>query len=517
MKITSAESAPTPDLLARYLGGDPALSGRLGGAPGDEASVLQSLERCRARPYARATLVAGLLRFQHLVEAGEPALANSRALLDENTFIVATGQQPGLLTGPLYTLWKAVTAIAQARHLTRRLGIRFVPLFWVASDDHDLGEVEGCFLLNRAAEVQRFRVPLEPRGSPSAGIEVASSAATLFETFLEALPDGADRDLLRSFAAPRMGERWPVWFGRILAHLFRSSGLVLFEPHMARDLLEPVLQAEARQPARAPSALRAGAEALRSLGLEASLPTDAPSGLFVLESGRRRRFDPDREGEAGLSPDAGLRAAVQSLVLPAPVVVAGPGEVAYWLQLTELFEALGAPRPVLLPRLRATLIEPRVRRALTSLGLGDEGLFRSEEELRSARPATHPARAVQLAGEADEVFGRLCRLTSGLDGLGGSVPKSCRKLEQTFRTSLDRLIRQALDQEREQQGVSERQLRLVAGTGRPRGLLQERVLNGLPFVASYGLELLECIVERMDPCRFDHLLIEPDSGRPGSD
>ena len=517
MKITPAENAPTPELLERYLKGDPHLESRLGGPPGDENSVLDAVERCRAHPYARTALVESLLRFQHLLDAGEPALANIRALKDEATFIVATGQQPGLLTGPLYTIWKAVTAIAQARHLTRSLGVRFVPLFWIASDDHDLGEIEGCFCLNRAGEVQRFRVPLSPAGSPSAEIEVGDPATSLFEMFLNALPEGTDRDLLSSFAAPRSGERWPVWFGRILSRLFRSSGLILFEPHMARELLEPVLRAEARQPARAPSALRAGAEALRSLGLEAGLPTDAPSGLFVLDNGRRRRFDPAIEGSDGLSPDAGLRAAVQSLVLPAPVVIAGPGEVAYWLQLAELFDVLGAPRPVLFPRMRATLIEPRVRRALNALNLDNAGLFRSEQELREARPANDPARSQELTSEADAVFAQLCRLTSRMESLGGPVPKSSRKLEKVFRTSLDRLVRQALDQEREQQGVSERQLRLVAGSGRPKGLLQERVLNGLPFIARHGLDLFEQIVDRIDPYRFDHLLIEPESGRARSD
>lgn len=515
MKIRSTHAAPRPELLLRYCSGDPALAQRLGGPPAEIGAVRESLSRCRSRSYPREQLADRLLRSNALLGAGEPTLENIRSLKDAGCFVVATGQQPGLLTGPLYTLWKAVTAIALARRLTRELDARFVPLFWVASDDHDLGEVEGCFVVNEAAEVQRVRVPLGPIGSPSARLFVDDAARDVFDRFLAAVPGGRFDRELAALAAPKPGERWPEWFGRILLELLGDCGLIVFEPEPVADLLEPILRAEARDPTRAPRALAAGREALSKLGLEAPLPVEIPSSLFLLDEGRRRRFDPDRDGSPGpsnsLSADAGLRAVLQSLVLPAPVVVGGPGEIGYWLQLTELFETLGAPRPVLFPRLSATLIEPRVRRALDALSLEPDRLFSSYEELCRFLPEADPARERQLRTDSDRAFAALLEFTRPLKSIGGPVPKNASKLEQTYRASLDRLLRQALEQEQRAAGASERQARLIAASGRPRNALQERVLCGLPFIARHGPDLYQRIAAEVDPYCFEHQLIEPDS------
>ena len=517
LKLSPIQTAPSYGLLSRYLSGEPALTDRLGGPPADIGAVREALARSRARSYHRDVLVERLLQLNTRLGASPSTLDNIQALGDESCFVVATGQQPGLLTGPLYTLWKACTSIALARQLTRELGTRFVPLFWVASDDHDLGEIEGCFVVNDAAEVQRLRVPLGPVGSPSARLHLDESAHAVFDRFLAAVPGGRFDEQLAALAAPRPGERWPEWFGRILLALFADSGLILFEPSQAVDLLEPILREELKDPARAPRALAAGQQALSALGLDAQLPTDLPSCVFAVKQGRRQRFDPDVDAvdspEPGsLSADAGLRAAVQSLVLPAPVVVAGPGEIAYWLQLTELFASLGAPRPVLFPRLRATMIEQRVRRALATLALESDQLFSTYEELRSVLPGVDPDREQRLRTDSDRAYTACLEFTHRLKSAGAPNPKALLKLEQNYRSSLDKLVRQTLEQAQRESGVSERQARLIAASGRPKNQLQERVLCGLPFIARHGPDLFHRIAERIDPFCFEHLLIEPDSG-----
>lgn len=516
--ITSANHAPISDLLARYQQGDPDLCARLGGPPAALESCAAALARCRNHDYRRPELVEALQATNRSLGAGQRTEENIQALLDPNTFVVVTGQQPGLLGGPLFTFFKAVTTVALARHLTDQLDARFVPMFWNASDDHDLAEIERCYLLNAQGEVRRFRVPLLPVGAPSARVQVDDRAADVFRQFMEEVPDGSFRDALEELARPLIGERWPEWFGRILSGLFPDAGLVLFEPCQARPLLEPLLARELEQPLRFPDALRAGAEQLGSLGLDAPLPIDSASALFHLDGERRRRVDPttDTPDRSTLSADAGLRAVLQSLVLPAPVVVGGPGEVAYWLQLSEAFAALGAPRPVLMPRLRGTLLEPRVRRALDALGLESDDLLLDPDQQQARLPADDPKVALRLNESADRTFSAFERFAVELKGsssTAGPLEKSLNQARSALRKSLDRLVRQATEMHRQKQGVAAQKVRLVAGAGRPRGSLQERVLNGLPFLSRAGLDLFDRLSREVDPFCFDHRIISTDPRR----
>ncbi len=503
-------------LLARYAAGDPALAGRLGGDPRDEESYVAAARARAERPVPRATLVDALLPHHERLGADPATLDAVRALGEDDTLVVATGQQPGLLTGPLYTIWKAATAIALARGLESRLRRRVVPVFWVASDDHDLGEIEGCHVLDADGEVRRFRVPLGDVAAPSSDLAVPTEADEVFEAFLAASPPGPHDDALRTLASPRPGERWPDWFSRVLLGALPGTGLVLFEPAVAEEVVRPFLEAERDRPRRAVEARAAGEERLRALGLDAPLPADVPSGLFRVAGGRRERFDPAAGGDAtGLSADAGLRPAIQSLVLPVVAAIGGPGELAYWLQLTETFDACGAVRPVFVPRLHATVVEPRVRRALEALGLDEDLLLAGEEAWRDRlREFDDDALVARLKTRADEAFSGYESFAEELGTFGGRVPKALKELRRSFRTSLDKIVRQAVETEREKAGASARKRTLVANAGRPQGKPQDRVLNGLPFLARSGPDAFARLVDAVDPLAFGHHVVQFEARSP---
>lgn len=506
------------EVLARYLAREGRLLDRLGGDFTSPSAAFETARAISPRVAHRDALARTLRAMTDAFGADASTLANIDALEDDDTFVVATGQQPGFATGPLYTLLKAASAIALARELTARTPLRFVPIFWIASDDHDLAEIEGCHVLTDDAELRRVRAPLGPLGSPSSRLVVDDGVRAAFDEFVSAIPNGPFRTPFVEAAAPAPGEPWSAWFGRTLRTLFPRSGLVLFEPCRAPDLVLPVLEAELAAPARMTAALNAGARSLADLGLDAPLPTDAPSTLFRTDDGRRRRFDPavDDAGEirriaandpTSLSADAALRPILQSRVLPTAAVVGGPGELAYWLQLREAFEGLDTPRPVFHVRLHATFVEPRVRRALAALNLSDEDLFLDEDVLRAKVELPDPERVVALQSESDGVYAALERFVIQLDGFGGPVPKTLRELKRSFRASLDKVLRQALEQERERLGVSARRVSLVARSGRPFSKPQDRVLNGVPFVARAGLDLFSRLADALDPFDSRHRII----------
>ena len=508
--FASASRAP---LLDRLLAGDPAIASRLGGAP-DIDGVAAAVARLEAGSRGdRADLVSSLAAAHDRLDAPSSSRENVEALGDASTWAVVTGQQPGMLGGPLYTVWKAATAIQLARRLTSSGIGRFVPVFWIASDDHDLAEIEGCQLLNADGDVRRFRIPLSPPSTPSAFVSVPDDAAPVVASFFDEVPDGPHKAAVAELAAPRPGERWPTWFSRILLAQFPDDGLVLFEPHENASLVAPWLERERARLDHVPTLLRRGAAAMVELGLGPPLPIDRPSSLFLYDGDARRRVGPDtdvdaaiaRHGEAALSGDAGLRAVVQSLVLPTAVAIGGPGELAYWLQLPEAFHGLDASQPLFWPRLSATIVESRIRRAIAALELDDGALLRDHPEDEPDDDAVDPA----WARSADEARLAISRFTALFEEEGGGgLPKKLRDLEQRSATSIDRILRQATEQRRERLGTSQRRRRLVSSAGMPGGKPQERVLNGLPFLARAGVDFFSRAAAAIDPLRHEHWRIE---------
>ncbi|MBI4879048.1 MAG: bacillithiol biosynthesis BshC [Planctomycetes bacterium] len=360
---------------------------------------------------------------------------------------------------------------------------------------------------------------LGPTGLPSARLLVPGAARAVFDQLLAALPGGPYLERVREELAPRDGERWPDWFGRMLLCVFASSGLVVFEPRHAAALLRPMLLREIDAPDRVPAALRAAARVLLEHGLPAPLRTDAPSAVFLVDQNRRRRFDPGRDDARALreraqsepdllSGDAGLRAILQALLLPAPAVVGGPGELAYWIQLSEAFDLLGAPRPVFLPRMHGTLVEPRVRRGVEDLGFGAADLFLGEEVLAQRLPAPDRDKDAALRDKAQDAFAAWERFAREFEGASGSLKKSLQKLTTAFQASLHKLSRQALEEQGERAGVSLRRALLVARSFSPAGKPQDRVLSGLQFLPRHGFDLYDRLAATIDPFEFGHQLVD---------
>lgn len=518
--IRPARSAPRDALLDRWLGGDAWIAERLGGHPFDPQALDRAIGEFARREYDRAAIVRVL---EACNEKPSPATRRSiESASDPSVLFVSTGQQPGLLGGPLYTLLKACTAIALARALAVRTGRRFVPLFWVASNDHDLAEIESCQALTDEGDVRRHRVPLGPVGTPSSRIVVPPSAVETFAGFAADLPDGPGRDQVIALAAPVVGETWPRWFERIIAALFPESGLVLFEPERASPLFHGALRDEAGRAPNTAAALQLGGAHLAERGLAVPLPVDAPSALFHLRDGRRVRFDASDGGRAELlaqlesdpsavSADAGFRPILQSLTMPTPIYVGGPGELAYWLQLREAFAQANAPQPLFFPRLSATLVDARLRRALAAEDLDETALFAGEAALLERRLAAAPAREMDpLRAKSDEAASALDRFGDALEKLGGNLPARVRELKGVYRKSLDKLLAQAQRQALEREGSSERRLQSIARSALPGGKLQERVLNGLPFAARHGSDVFEQLAARLDPFMAEHQIIDVD-------
>ena len=511
--LFEAYAAERPDALAFY--GRPWSD--LGGAA-DAAT--------RASSPARRAAVADVLAEQNLAwGAGAETLALVDRLRDERSVAVVTGQQLGLFAGPLYTVYKALSAVRAAAHVEAVTGRPAVPVFWLADEDHDFAEVRGAVFTDglrvRFATYDDGR-PLDgPR--PPVGRIVLDEAA-LAETFAaleRALPGGPHREQALALArdAYRPGRTIRDAFAVLLRAL--APGLVLMSADDARlkRLAAPVLEREAGEWRETARVLADQSARLVAAGFHAQIEP-SPLGLFWIDdAGIRRPVDPLDAGGVTLrgtavrwteaefhtrvartpervSPNVVLRPLVQDTLLPTAVYVAGPGEAAYYAQLAPVYARFGVPMPAVVPRLSLTLVEPGVRKTLDRYGLSvpDVGgdvqalwkrlaLSASDLDLDGtfSRARTD---AERLADEMERVAGHV---DESLDGAAGAF-------RQAVRHALGRLETKTVRVEKRRHTDILARVERARAALWPAGALQERALSPLQIVARHGIGALPAVV-----------------------
>lgn len=490
---------------------DPWIAGRLGGAWNNSEALARAIDRFDRRCYERVELARRLRADQARWGADDSSLDACDQLADARSLCVVSGQQPGFLTGPLYSIYKIATTIALARRWTKELGRRFVPVFWIASDDHDLAEMESCSTVTADGSLRRVRLSLGSAHTSVSRLPLPADAGERIAEFLAAAQITDLSTEMRAALSPTPDDRTVDLFARIVTRLFRNTGLVLFEPRSFADLTRPFLRRHVEHPDRMTSALRAGADALRARSLAVPLREDLPSCVFVAQHDRRRRFDPKamsledveaiaRTDPSAITPDAALRPLMQSSLLPAPAFVGGPGELAYWLQLQEAFEFDEVPQPLFMPRLSASLLEPKVRRAFEALG--------SDPVRALEPPPEQPAAAMPVIDAATT------RVLASFDEFAQALPPSTnvrRKLDdlrQAFTSSVKKLAELAAREADQDATLARRRGESLNAHLRPAGQLQERIVNALPFAVRYGEDLFARIAERIDPFDARHVFVD---------
>ncbi len=459
--------------------------------------------------------------------AGPEARRRLEEVLQGDGVLVTTGQQPLLFLGPVYVLYKAVTAVVAAERL-REAGTPALALFWVAGDDHDWAEVGRTRLPdlgNRLREVA-LPPPEEREGRAVGPTRFGDGIENLLETIFDLLPDSEFKpiylDLFRD--AYRPGRTLSEAFGRALTGVLDGLPLAWLDSTEGalRRSAAPLYRRVLREAGEVEEAFRASTRSVREAGYEplihdeaggVPLFVDRPSGRTRLLRDGEGRLRIGREGEPvprervleeleahpeRFSPNVALRPVLASWLLPTRATVLGPGELAYWTQLPGLFRWAGVPFPRLRPRGGWTVVEGKVEKVLEKLDAGPEAFRDGGEELvRAVRERGRPPgvqealegarRAVQEAlGGVEEA------VQAELPGLRSTVGAARHEAFQ----SLDRL-QSAVDQRvEEQNAVLLQQIRKAALHLWPDGEPQERVVSPLYYVSRYGASFVDRLVDR---------------------
>src|SRR5687768_6618515 len=433
----------------------------------------------------------------------EPALAASGEAAQrlarvrrEGGVVVTTGQQPGLFGGPIYTWTKAIGALAFADALERATGIATAAIFWAATDDADFLEAASTVIarVGGADRLEHQEAP-EP-GTPMSLAPLGDLRAQL--TLLgTACGSGVDPRPLEAAARAYGDARQTVGgaYVELVRSLLAPLGIpVLDASHPAVSTVGASVLNEALTSAAAvEQALDRRTGELREAGYEPQVE-DMPglSLVFGRDGTRKRRLAVNERIDTSvvLTPNVLLRPILERAILPTVAYWAGPGELAYFAQVSAAATAMGREAPLAVPRWSCTLLEPHVQAVLARLGLQPDDLSRPHAaERRLAREAMDPRTAAGLVALRADVAALTERLGPEPKSLG--LEAVVQGAIASLQHRIDRLERRLLA------GVARRETDRMRDLGTARGALypfggrQERTLNLIPILARHGMELME--------------------------
>ncbi len=524
-------------LTKDYLTGTRRAEEYFGGDFRDPAAFKLQAQRVKSRSLPRQALVSVLRQQNQAYGCGPRTLEHIENLGREETCAIVTGQQAGLFAGPLYTIYKALTAIRLAEHLNRTLGENFVPVFWSASDDHDRAEIDHIRLLDRSNEIQilRYPTPTPRRNLPASDIILTREIDACLEQLDEYTQESEFKaeilaPLREAYKPGRsFSESFAVW----MTHLFKSYGLIFIDPS------HPELKALGRAvflhevAGRSPSTQKA-------LETSHGLSADNYSQQVRLREGILNLFlaDPERrailfDGDAFrikgtkttysrdelmalidrnpqlFSPNVLLRPILQDALLPTVAYIAGPGEIAYFAQTKGIYGSFGLPMPIIYPRKSATIVERKIDRLLKAYDLTVRDVWHVSSDLIAEITARHIPRSLdevlsETAGRFSADLEALKQEVTAFDpALERTVDITVGKIDQHFKI-LGKKIQQAA---KKQNAIVTQQLHKILNGLYPHKHLQERRLNIVPFLIKYGPAFLDTLYRGLDSEGFDHEII----------
>ncbi len=496
-------------------------------------------------------LSAGYAEAGITLSSGSGTAQSLAALREEGVFAVVTGQQPGFLASPLYSLYKALQACRAAKDLSERWERPVVPIFWNHADDHDVAEVHHAWQLNRNLDLQKVHLGGLSSGRVPLGslpvTEEAQRLGALRAQLHDIVEEHEHANLAIDTFLPRDGETLPRALTRAFHSLMEDYGLVVCEPNWIRGLLSSEMGrlVSAGSPPLT-EALRAGEAELAALSLPAAIPIgDAPEGdagdaaaLVYRHVRAAENMQPERialrAGGAGFrhdgmpgsrthaelgsqivsAPDewsagALVRPLVQDAVFPTCAYVGGYGELGYHAQLGPARDACGQPRTPFLPRVSISLVDGDTRYALGRVESTVEEILRAKGQFQvpDVDPDDEPAVVRNLRQLTDQITAQILEHKSDLAELEPALGITLKKTAGHVETSIGKVIGKAMRVHKNNTGKGVRQVRRVNSMLYPRDVPQERLLGPFQFIARFGSEFTPALMGEIPFASTEHMVL----------
>ena len=502
----------TSDVHQRFLDDDRDLCAVLGKRARTVEELIKRAPTGAERLVPREALARAFTNYAKRYDAPQQTLDNCARIVDPKVQFVITGQQPGLMGGPLFNLHKVATAIRLCQQIEASgSGVRAIPVFWNHSDDHDLEEANRLFLVNAAQEVQRFRLDIDRAGAPLSAIRCGREIDRVLAELDPLLPQSESRAWALSIFKPRHpDETLAAAQARMMFELFGKHGLLVIEPRDLPDEAFPPLERWWGQSNKIRDVVRQTCDELTDLGIDVTM--DPAATLMFEITGDRRTPLADAEGfQRGrdLSPGALLRPLWQDACLPTIAFIVGPGELSYLSVVAPLYRTLGVPQPLFVPRASMTLVEPSLQRIMAKFGLELTDLDQSPEKLAEKALGDDRDNIDNLIDEMLAVVrGGLDKVAQQAQEIDSSMLSSIDRVRTKTTEELDRLAQKLRAARQNREGTGLRQFRRLCANLHPRGRPQERVLGPISLLATHGPALADLILAAADPFSIEHCVLE---------
>lgn len=476
------------------------------------------------------------------------------ALRQEDVFCIVTGQQPGFLASPLYSLYKALQACRAAKDLSQLWGQPVVPVFWNHADDHDVAEVHHAWQLNRNLDLQKVNLGGLSSGRTPLGelrlTDEVQRLGALRAQLHNIVEEHEYADLAIDLFLPREGETLPRALTRAFHGLMEEYGLIVCEPEWIRGLLSSEMGriVSACTPALT-DALRAGELELEALDLAAAIPIgeapemnaeagDAAAALVYRHVRAAEKMPPERialraggegfrmDGVPGSQTHAELgsqivsqpgkwsagalvRPLVQDAVFPTCAYVGGYGELGYHAQLGPARDACGQPRTPFLPRVSMSLVDSDTRYALGRVEATVETILRAKGQFQPPEIDldAEPQVVKDLRKVTGQITTQLMEHKSGLAKIETALGITLKRTAKQVERSIEKVIDKAMRVQKNNTGKGVRQARRVNSMLYPRDVPQERLLGPFQFVARFGRDFVPSLWAEVPFASTEHLVL----------
>jgi bacillithiol biosynthesis cysteine-adding enzyme BshC len=508
--------------------------------------TIESLERiARADAghlrFPRAEITSILRRQNNAFGADAKTQHQIDELEKTDCVAILTGQQVGLFANPLYTIYKALTAVHIAEELNKR-GISAVPIFWMETEDHDLPEVTHRTLLDPNGSIQTidyrgalFKEAGMPPGSVGS-LRFSSSIREVVVDFLGRFPDsswkGEMQHQLESTYMP--GATFALSFAQLLSQILRGSGLILFDPHdsEAKRLTSAVIQKSLLASDTLRAALLERNQELESAGFHSQVSIlENSTVLFFFEDGARYALERRDSGFAlknsgrifsldellslaeqtpeKFSPNVLLRPLIQDYLFPTVAYVGGSSEVAYFAQIEVLYRLFGRPMPVIWPRDSFTLIESKIGVEMDRLQVSLQDCFHDRQSLieKVLRNSGFSKASTNIEGLQKLLDQELTTIRPELEAVDPTLARALETARRKILHNVQHLKSQVIRLEATQNSAVSKIVDVLMNNCFPNGALQERELGIQHFWVRYGPSVLDDIRASLELGRFSHRVL----------
>jgi len=508
----------------------------------------QQFQNLSERNFSRSKL-CDLLNKQHEQFGFSSQIRkNIEKLASKNTFAVVTGQQVGLYTGPVYTIYKALSAIILAEKLRDLYpDYDFVPIFWLEAEDHDVEEVSQVSIFS-GNDCKNFTLDFDASLKQSVGkLRLPESMSEFNTKFIESLPQTEFSQHLSSCINecynPKNGYKQA--FAKMMVSLLGGQGLLLLDSDCTefKNICKPIFMKEIEQfPATSQNIITQSAK-LEELGYESQAKPRAINLFLFDENGKRMKLEPVSENlievvetkeqftkdhllelisdsPERFSPNVILRSVVQDYVLPTSAYIAGPGEISYLAQFKTVYHHFNVPAPIVYPRASLTLIEPKVDRlldkALNRLKLDGkkevlEHFFSDPQAFENDMINAHAeididSEFLNASNELEELLKKLSETVSQIDL---TLMPSLDKLSSNIQQQLGGFKSKVVKSEKQKNSDLIKQIEKTHTHLLPNGTLQERAINIIYFLTKYSPDLINELKQILiNHSPDEHIIVE---------